>query len=68
MERAWRVYRNRDGKDRKKVRRTAAAAQEQDLEGPGDSFAPSGPNAVRTQQGNGAVVEVCQSEGEGNHL
>ena len=40
MERAWRVYRNRDGKDRTKVWRTAAAAQEQDLEGPGKVLPP----------------------------
>lgn len=64
----WRVCRNRDCNERKKLR-TAAAAVEQDLEGPREGSAPSGPKAMCKQQGNGTWVEkVHQAEGEGNCL
>lgn len=48
IEGAWRVQRNRDCNERKKLERTVEVALEQDLEGPRMSFAPSRWNAVRT--------------------
>lgn len=51
IEGAWKVYRNGDCNERRKLGRTVTVALEQDLEGPQMIIAPSGLNAVHTQQG-----------------